>query len=216
MIASVDFDGENEKLEFIRREVKKRVSSKRYNHILSVERTARSLASFLMPNRIFELSIAALLHDITKELSVEENIALIKASDFPLNEEDIYTEGILHSFSAPIVCQRDFSEFVNEDILSAIKNHTVGEENMSLFDKIIFISDYIEETRTHSACVSLREWLFSNLEKCSTHKEREICLSEACLSCIKSTEAYLSGLSLKVNSRMLLTKASLENILGEL
>ena len=32
----------------------------------------------------------------------------------------------------------------DEEILSAIRYHTMGRENMSLLEKIIFIADYIE------------------------------------------------------------------------
>ena len=42
----------------------------------------------------------------------------------------------------------------DEDILNAIRWHTTGREGMSLLEKIVFISDYIEPTRNKAENLS--------------------------------------------------------------
>ena len=81
---------------------------------------------------------------------------------------------IFHSLSAPSVIERDFPEFYTEDIVSAIYNHTTGDPEMSVFDEIIFIADYIEEGRTYPLCVQLRKQLLGRI---STAKSSEECVS---------------------------------------
>ena len=151
-------------LEKLKTEVSARVSPKRFSHILGVERCALELGKIFLPDRLDELSAAAVLHDVTKEIPHENQIKLLEESGFLLTEEDKNTSGVLHSFSAPLIIKRDFPEFATDDIISAVGNHTVGSENMSVFDKIIFISDYAEDTRVYESCRKVRAALFDNLE----------------------------------------------------
>ncbi len=201
---------ENEqKLCELRNTVKARLGEKRYLHTLSVERTACELASHLLPDMAYDICVAALLHDVTKEMSIDAHIAILDSAGIALTDEDMTTPGILHSFSADIYCQRNFSEYVNNNILSAIKKHTVGADSMSVFDKIVFISDFIEETRKYEACINLRKLLFSEISVAESYDDKKRSVTKACLLAIEATEKSLKAKDTPVNSRMLLTKASL-------
>ena len=160
----------NEMLESLREEVSERVSKKRFSHILGVERCAAELASYILPEREAELRAAAILHDVTKELTYTEQINILENAKIFLTDEDRATEGVLHSFTAPVVIKRDFKAFATDDILVAVRNHTVGDEDMSTFEKIIFISDYAEDTRTYESCKTVRKMLFENIA--------ELCMEE--------------------------------------
>ena len=197
------------KLSELRNTVKARLGEKRYSHTISVERTAYELASHLLPDNAYDICVAALLHDVTKEMSIDEHIDILDGAGITVTDEDMTTPGILHSFSADIYCRKNFSEYVNNDILSAIKNHTVGSNSMSVFDKIIFISDFIEETRKYEACINLRKFLLSEISKAESCEDKKRALTKACLLAIEATEKSLIAKVAPVNSRMLLTKASL-------
>ena len=197
------------KLSELRGKLKALLSEKRYSHTLYVEKTAYELASVILPDRIYDICVAAILHDATKEFSAKEHIALIESENTSLTDEDKATEGILHSFSAPVFCRKEFSEYVNKDILSAIKNHTVGSPSMSNFDKIVFISDFIEESRKYKACIELRRWLLSEISSEKKYEDKIYSLNKACLLAILATEESLKAKDATVNSRMLLTKDSL-------
>ena len=68
-----------ETLAALRNDVKKRMSEKRYNHTLEVEKMAHRIAELYAPDRVGLVRAAALLHDITKELSVEQHIDICNA-----------------------------------------------------------------------------------------------------------------------------------------
>ncbi len=195
-------------LEILRDEVRKRVSEKRFLHILGVERCAERIGKKLLPKKIENLRAAALLHDITKELPASEHINMLQAAGFNLKEEDKATVGVLHSFSAPIVIKKDFPEFAVSDILSAVFKHTVGDKDMSIFDKIIFVSDYAEDTRTYDSCITVRERLFDKFEYLSDF-EAERRLDEACIASIDGALSALEREKRPINSRMYETKKSL-------
>ena len=198
----------SEELNKLRNQVSKRVSEKRFSHILGVENMAKTLGEALLPDYVDELRAAALLHDISKELSYDDQIRLLKENDFHLTDEDMSTKGVLHSFTAPIIVKRDFFDFASDNVMSAVLNHTVGSPNMSVFDKIIFISDYCEETRRYDSCVKVRNFLLEGLYDLSVC-DRLKRLDEACLMSINGAIEALTQSEAFINSRMLLTKKSL-------
>ena len=195
----------DEMLDDLRLAVSLTVSPKRFAHICGVERCAVRLGEFLLPGRISELRAAALLHDVSKELKTEEHLRLLSEAKFPLTDEDRLAEGVLHSFTAPIVIKNRFPEYATDDILSATLNHTVGRENMSVFEKIIFVSDYAEETRKYASCIAVRERLFDNFDKLS-QEERLKRLDLACLESIDGALEALKRMGSPINSRMYKTR----------
>ena len=53
----------------------------------------------------------------------------------------------------------------NEEILEAIRCHTVAKENMSLLNKIIYIADMIEPMRDFSGVDKLRKTAYEDIDK---------------------------------------------------
>lgn len=127
----------------------------RLQHVLGVRDTAIRLGKKYHVDTN-KLETAALLHDITKYNSEQKNIEMIEAY-FPHHEELLreFNAPILHSFTAYIVAIKEFG-IEDTEILNAILNHTVGKANMSMYEKIIFISDYIEPNRTYASCIAVR------------------------------------------------------------
>ncbi len=196
------------KLDELRKRVSTLVSPKRFEHILGVERYARRLGEALMPGDVEELCAAALLHDVTKEMPLDEQLNLLENSNFPLTEEDKATPGVIHSFSAPIVIKRDFSEYATKNILLAVQNHTVGAPDMSIFEKIIFLSDYAEDTRPYDSCQKVNRMLFDGFEGLSIQGRLKR-LDEACLLSIDGALEALERAKRPINSRMYETRNSL-------
>lgn len=196
-------------LDSLRETVKNRLSEKRFLHTLGVERAAERLGKIFLPDNVSELRAAALLHDVAKEMPIDVQLDILKKAKFELNDDDMMSEGVVHSFTAPIVVKNDFPKFATENILSSVLNHTVGSEDMTVFDKIIFISDYIEDTRTYPSCVAVREMLYSSLQS-TFESERIIALNQACLASINATFSSLEKRHLPINPRMEATKKSLE------
>ena len=198
-----------EDIVYLKNAIAERMSDKRYSHTLGVERCARKLGELIIPGQVDELRVAALLHDVSKEIPLEEQLNLLGEVKYPLNDIDLKTKGIIHSFSAPYVIKRDFPQFASDNVLSAVEKHTVGSADMTLFDMIVFISDYIEDTRPYTSCIALREYMFCGIEAL-TNSERVARLFEVCLKAIKNTEKAISDRKDIVNPRMLAAKEYIE------
>ena len=186
--------------------VKERMSEKRYRHTLGVEKLAIYLGEAILPDKLNELAVAALLHDVAKELSFDDHVELLRDSNVSYTEEDLTVKPALHAIAAVPLIQREFSEYATSDICSAVKNHTVGEPEMSLFDEIIFISDYAEEGRTYHTCIEVRDYLISNVKKGNSFEENVRHLHEASLKSINSTIESLTNRNERIKTKTLLTK----------
>lgn len=157
-----------ETLEKIRSSLPSYISGTRLEHTYSVEKEALAISEILFPvleideKYKTDISAAALLHDITKYLSADEQNHLCKEYGIEIDSYSESNTAVLHSRTAAHVAKRDFN--INDFVFSAIYCHTTGKENMNLFDKIIFIADYIEKTRTHESCITARKYFYESIE----------------------------------------------------
>ena len=196
----------DKQIDLLRREVCQRLSEKRYNHTLGVEKMAVLIGGYCMPESVDKLRVAALLHDISKEYSEAEYFEIIKQHNLIMSEDDLSAPPIWHSITAPCVVKSDFPEFVDSDVLSAVYNHTVGSPDMSVFDEIILLSDYIEEGRTYKNCVELREKFLSALEKVTDTDEAVMALHTAVLESLENNINEFVSRGRKYHHRTALTR----------
>ena len=195
-----------DRIEKLRVEVRARLSDKRYAHTLGVERAAIRVGEYCLPDRISELATAALLHDVAKEMPREDQLAAMERSGIAFTTEDYDSYALYHAFAAYVLVCEEFSDIATDDILSAVFKHTSGDFQMSVFDEIIFIADFVEDGREYSACKEIRNLLFSRL---SAAKNREECLQILHLMVVEVidfTFKYLEEKGKSVNSRMVLAK----------
>ncbi len=152
-------------LDGLRAKISRYMSGKRLLHTLAVETEIEKLANVYAPEKEYVLHAAALLHDITKELPITKQLQLCDEFGIIYTEEEIATPKIFHSRTAPAVIKRDFPEFATDELLSAVRWHTTGHADMTLSEQLLFLADYIEDTRTFPSCVELREFFWSGLER---------------------------------------------------
>lgn len=143
-------------MEGLRARVCPLMSEKRYLHTLAVEEMAARLSDLYCPDKKIKLRAAALLHDITKELTVDEHVTICRESGVTLIPEDYAAPKTFHARTAAILIPRKFSEFADVEIINAVRYHTTGCAYMTLAEKIIYLSDYIDDTREHWDCIKLR------------------------------------------------------------
>ena len=143
---------------FLREKIRPYLKDKRYLHTLAVEKEAAYLGSIYLPEKIFSLRAAALLHDITKKCDLEKQLQYCDEFGIITDDNDILSPKTFHSKTAAALISKDFPEFCAEDITSGVRWHTTGHEGMTVFEAIIYLADYIEETRTFPDCVTLRKY----------------------------------------------------------
>ncbi len=151
----------------LRKAVNVRQSEKRFRHTCGVEEEAAYLGACYLPTRISELRAAGLLHDLTKCIPDAEQIPLCESLGIPLTEEDRLTPQTLHGKTAAEIIKRDFPRFATPVILQAVRTHTTAGIGMSTFDKIIFLSDYIEAGRPYPHCNEMRKKFHAVCERAS-------------------------------------------------
>ena len=157
----------------LRESVKQHMRDGRFTHTLGVEREIAALGALYLPQDLMRLRAAALLHDLTKERSYEEQLTLCARGDVHLDEEERRSPKILHALSAPIVIEEEYPQLADPAILTAIRQHTTGDEKMPLFSKLLYLADYIEEGRTFSDCQRLRYMFWDGIADLPQNKYEE-------------------------------------------
>ncbi len=142
---------------------KKNLTEKRYYHTLCVYKLAVKLAQIHGESQE-KAAIAALFHDIAKEMSKEKILKLFNENGIIKYEVDNHPFAVWHALAGSIIAQYDYG-IDDEDILSAIECHSTGKENMTLLDKIIYIADVASEDRQYSSADKIRKDAQVNLDK---------------------------------------------------
>jgi len=158
-------------LVLLREKIKPYLTEKRYRHTLSVEKEAARLADLYCPEDGNRLQVAALLHDITKKDDKEKQLQY--AAEFGIIKDILpsTTSEVLHALTAAEVAKRDFAAYVDEEIVSAVRYHTTGHDNMTTMEAIVYLADYMEETRTFPGCVAIRRFFWNSIEQGKDKKE---------------------------------------------
>jgi predicted HD superfamily hydrolase involved in NAD metabolism len=107
--------------------------------------------------------LAALLHDVAKEESPSAQREIILRSEHWHNPEDDAFPSIWHAAASAQLASEEFG--VSETVARAIALHPTGEAGMTVLEKVIFLSDYIEPTRTWEGVRDLRELARCNFEE---------------------------------------------------
>lgn len=127
--------------------VKSETSNIRFQHILGVVDRAVEYAKFYGVN-IADVKISAILHDYTKEYSIERNKEILKRYNYELDQIEEKNPNLIHGKSAGLLAKYEFG--FSDDISNAISYHTTGRANMSILEKIIYLADATEPNRDYS------------------------------------------------------------------
>ncbi|MBO5735306.1 MAG: bis(5'-nucleosyl)-tetraphosphatase (symmetrical) YqeK [Clostridia bacterium] len=134
-----------------------KLSEKRMRHTEGVVRAAVLLASRHFPEIAPETAeLAALFHDYTKEYTVQQHLQVLASYGQTAAEDELEAPKLLHARTAALIAEQEYK--LSPEIVSAIRWHTTGREEMSPLECVIYFADYIEDGRTFPACVRLREY----------------------------------------------------------
>lgn len=144
-------------------DLKELLTEKRFEHVKRVREKALELAKiYNAPTDIVE--VGAYLHDIAKYFKDEKAYSLIEDEYKHLFDNGFKINEILHGFAGASYIKKVYN-IKNELILDSIRYHTIGRENMTLIDKIIYLADAIEDGRNYDGVDEIRELSLVNLDK---------------------------------------------------
>ena len=135
---------------------------KRIPHVLGTEQEAIRLAERYGANEE-KARVAALLHDCTKKLDMDAQLALCDHYGIQLDELERVSLKLLHSKTGAALARDVFG--VDEEIYNAIWWHTTGHAGMTLLEKIIYLADYIEPSRDFPGVDKLRQVCYKDLNE---------------------------------------------------
>lgn len=141
------------------------ITEKRYLHTLGVRDTSLLLCRKYQCSQQ-KAEMAALLHDIARDLPVEKMVELLqmhgfRKSAYPGVEHNPL---LLHAHAGKVIARTEFG-VQDKEILQSIELHTTGGESMSLLDKIIFVADFTEPGRTFGGVENARELADTDLDR---------------------------------------------------
>lgn len=162
----------NKNLEQLRKAVVERLGEHRAKHVLSTENEAALIAAEFLPEKEEKVRISALLHDITKEYDYKKQLQIIFDFGIIIDNVKLHSSKVLHSITAALLIPEEFPEFADDEIISAVEKHTTGSRDMTLFDTILYLADYIEPLRKFDDCKKLREYFWCGIKNASNQNEK--------------------------------------------
>ena len=135
---------------------------KRIPHVLGTEQEAIRLAERYGAD-VEKARVAALLHDCTKRLDMEEQLALCRQYGIRLDALEQQALKLLHAKTGAAIARDVFG--VDDEIYRAIWWHTTGHAGMTLLEKIIYLADYIEPSRDFPGVDKLRAVCYKDLDE---------------------------------------------------
>lgn len=135
----------------------------RYEHTIGVAYTAVCLGMKYNCD-LKKTEIAGLLHDCAK--CIPDSKKLKKCVKHNINITDIERKSpyLLHAKLGAFLAMNQYN-IQDKDIINAILNHTTGAPAMTLLEKIIFVSDYIEPRRFKAINLTkIRKIAFEDLD----------------------------------------------------
>jgi predicted HD superfamily hydrolase involved in NAD metabolism len=142
--------------------LKNSISPKRFSHSQNVMNTAVELAVRFGADKD-RAAVAGLLHDCARDIRGEEALKLCSELGIEADEIERIQPELLHGPIGAKLAGIEY-EIDDEAVLEAILNHTTGCENMSLLEKIIFLSDYIEPLRNFPGVEVIRTQALNDLD----------------------------------------------------
>ena len=126
--------------DYVKNWLRANLNDERYEHSVGTAEAAEKLAEKFGLDKE-KAYFTGLIHDCAKCLPKDETAEILKSSE--LAEGELENPKTHHAPAGAYIAKKEFG--VNdEEILSAIRWHTIGKLNMTDFEKIIFLADKIE------------------------------------------------------------------------
>ena len=141
--------------------IKPLMGAKRYKHSVNVAEMAVTLAKKFGCD-LDKAYTAAILHDCRKEIAPDLMLREAKESGFYLDPVEVDCPKLWHA-AAGAYYAKNVLKITDEDILNAIRFHTVGRAGMSDIEKIVFLADTVSAERNFEDVEKYRKIVLDDL-----------------------------------------------------
>lgn len=142
--------------------LKKRLPPKRLYHSICVAEQAKHLAE-IHGGDAEKAYTAGLIHDILRYEPAEKMIEIIENDGQTLTEGEKKIVFTLHAVAGEVYLRKELN-VTDFEILSAVRWHTTGKEDMSHLEKIIYVADLTSEDREYPDVKEVRELAEKSLD----------------------------------------------------
>lgn len=143
--------------------LKTRLTPQRLYHSICVAEQAKHLAE-IFGGDAEKAYTAGLIHDIMRYEPPEKMLELIENDGQFLTESEKNITVTLHAIAGEVFLRKELN-VTDKDILSAVRWHTTGKEDMSLLEKIIYVADLTSEDREYPDIIEVRAMAEESLDK---------------------------------------------------
>ena len=145
--------------------LKARLSQKRYIHSKNVSEASVMLAEKFGGTDVETARFAGLVHDICKEEPEDVQYTLMMQSSMDVCMEERKAFKVWHGIAGAELLRTKFG-VTDEDVLHAVRFHTVGRAGMSNLEKIVYLADMIEPNRKpYPGLEALRKLCMTDLDE---------------------------------------------------
>ena len=127
--------------------IRELLHNKRFDHSLNVAQRAVELAKRYGEDEQ-KAYIAGILHDICKNMQPEEQLQWMKKSAIILDENLLEQPPVWHGFAGAEYIRQQLG-IEDEDIINAVRYHTVARAGMSRLEQIIYLADLTSSERDY-------------------------------------------------------------------
>ena len=150
-------------IDLIKLKLKEMLGEERLEHSVNTSKIARKLAIKYGYNAD-KAELAGLLHDCAKDLDNKTLEKIVLEYHIELDEIILKIPKLLHPLVGAVMAKKEFN-IQDPVILKAIKTHSTGAAQMSLLDKIIYLSDKIEPLRNMNGVEEVRKMAEIDLDR---------------------------------------------------
>ena len=147
----------------IRGFLKDNLSRKRFIHSCNVADMAAELARMYGEDPV-RARFAGLTHDIAKELPRRKQKELASRSELNVSAVELESPPLLHAIAGAQLLREKFG-IADQEILLAVRYHTVGAGGMSKLCQIIYLADLVSADRDYKDVKKMRKYAHTSLEK---------------------------------------------------
>lgn len=134
--------------------MRERLSSRLFDHSRQVADYAVHLAEKhgADPDWMY---ICGMYHDLGKTLDVEKMRETAVSQNIAFDEDESLSGSLMHSAASAAFFKNELNP--PAEYVSAVRSHTVGAVPFCLEEKILYVADFAEPTRSYEECATVRK-----------------------------------------------------------